>query len=562
MDVDVTTSTISILTPVFDPVPQHLAACLASVVNQTNPAWQHVLVDDGSTNPQITAMLDAHAATDSRVTVLRRSEQGGIVAASADALTHATGEFVALLDHDDVVEPHTVAALAAAFERGADVVYSDHDFIRADGRYIWPCYKPDFSPERLRNQNYITHLLAAQRSLVEEVGAFREGFDGAQDHDLVLRLTERAERVVHIPEILYHWRQAPTSVSADESNKPWAFEAGQRAVADQCERLGINAHVEATSESGCYRLRRTAGAKPLVSVIIPTRGSSGRVWGATRAYAVDAVTSIIDKSTYQYLEFVLVVDVETPQPVLEALKRVGGERMRFAPFVGEFNFSAKVNAGASAAEGELLLILNDDTELISPESIEVMVAHFDMNDVGMVGSKLLYDDGTVQHAGHVYNHELLNACAGWPGDSPGPWPLRPLAVERECSGVTAAAAMIRTTVFDAVGGFTTELPLNYNDVDFSLKVRADGHRVLWSPHALWYHFESKTRDSELLPYEYAFVNDRWHFEINNDPYYNQNLEPGRADWLERPMRSGAPSVETRPNLLRRWTRRRDDRVKQ
>ncbi len=546
---------ISVLTTVFDPEPAHLVACLQSVRQQTLADWQHIVVNDGSTNPEIARLLDAQALADDRVTVIHRATQGGIVAASSDALAAATTEFVALFDHDDVLEPHALAAMLGVLGEGADVAYSDHDFIRADGRYVDPCYKPDFSPERLRNQNYITHFLAARRSLVEEVGGFREGFDGAQDHDLVLRLSEVADEVAHVDEILYHWRQAPTSVSSSSDNKPWAFDAGRRAVADHCERVGINATVEATEHEGCYRVRRTRSSSPLVSVIIPTRGSSGRIWGETRAFVVEAVQSILDHSTYQELEFVVVVDNETPAAVVRELRRLAGERLRLVEFRQPFNFSAKINAGASAATGDLFLVLNDDTELIEPTSIDVMVAHLDVADVGMVGAKLLFSDGTLQHGGHVYHHDLMHACLGWPGDSAGPWPLRPLAVERECSGVTAAAALVRRSVFEAVGGFATELPLNYNDVDFSLKVCADGHRIVWTPHASWFHFESRTRHSEILPEEYAFVNDRWHYEINNDPYYNKNLQPDRHVWLERPMRSGAPPVQTRPNVLRRLATR-------
>ena len=182
--------------------------------------------------------------------------------------------------------------MAAALAGGAQVAYSDHDFIRTDGRYIDPCFKPDFSPERLRNQNYITHFLMADRQLVVDVGGFREGFDGAHDHDLVLRLTERADHVAHVAQILYHWRKAPTSVSASSNNTPWAFDAGVRAVASQCERLGIDATVGRTEYDGCYRVNRRVASTPLVSVIIPTRGSSGRVWGATRTYVVDAVQSL------------------------------------------------------------------------------------------------------------------------------------------------------------------------------------------------------------------------------------------------------------------------------
>lgn len=550
---------LSILTTVFDPEPEHLAACLASVARQSFVDLEHVVVDDASTRPHVAEILDRAASSDERVRVIRRASNGGIVAASSDALAAATGELVGLLDHDDVLADDAVAAMVEALDAvDADVAYSDHDFIRADGRLVTPCYKPDFSPERLRAQNYITHFLVARRSLVDAVGGFRDGYDGAQDHDLVLRLSERADRVVHVPRVLYHWRQSPGSVSGGRS-KPWAFEAGRRAVADHCARTGIDADVVETEQEGCYRVVRRVDGDPLVSVIIPTRGSSGRVWGATRAFVVDAVRSIVERSVHQNLEFVVVHDAETPAAVLHALRAVAGDRLVLVPYPSPFNFSEKINIGASHASGDMLLLLNDDTELIESTSIEVLVGHLQTPGVAMSGAKLLFADGTLQHGGHVYHHDIGHACFGWGGDSPGPSPLHPLAVERECSGVTAAAALVLRSVFEEVGGFATELPLNYNDVDFSLKIRAAGYRIVWTPWARWYHFESRTRHSVLLDDEYAFVNRRWHYEINNDPYYNPNLAPDRNDWLERPLRSGAPAVETRPNAVRRVTGRLRER---
>ena len=487
--------------------------------------------------------------------MIHRSENGGIVAASNDALAAATGEWIALLDHDDVLTRQALSSMSAACHDETDVAYSDHDLLRPDGRFCSPSYKPDFSPERLRSQNYITHFLVARRSLVEQVGGFRDGFDGAQDHDLVLRLTERAGSVAHVPRVLYHWRQSPRSVTTSSQNKPWAFEAGVRAVADHCAQVGIDARVELTENEGCYRVIRQLAERPLVSVIIPTRGSAGRVWGATRAFVVDAVQSLLEHSTYRELEFVVVYDSATPESVLAALHRIAGEQLVLIEYDQSFNFSDKMNLGAVHASGDLLLLLNDDTELIEPNSIEVLVAHLQTPGVALAGAKLLFSDGTLQHGGHVYHYDLRHACLGWPADSPGPWPLRPLAVERECSGVTAAAALVHRSAFEQVGGFATELPLNFNDVDFCLKLRAAGHRIVWTPWAQWYHFESRTRVPELAAGEYEFINERWHYAINNDPYYNINLEPRRSDWLERPLRSGAPAIESRPNALRRLASR-------
>lgn len=547
---------ISVLTTVFDPEHEHLEACLRSVADQEFTDWEHVLVDDGSTKPWVADVLEAAAAADSRVRVVHRPRNGGIVAAANDALAAASGEWTALLDHDDELEPTALTAMVAAVDDDTDVVYSDHDLLRADGRYATPSYKPDFSPERLRSQNYITHFLMARRSLIDEIGGFRPGFDGAQDHDLVLRLTEQARGVVHVPQVLYHWRQSPASVTSDSANKRWAFDAGVRAVADHCGRVGIDATVEHTEHDGCYKVRRRLDQQPLVSVVIPTRGSSGRVWGVSRVFVVDAVRSLLEQSTYTNLEFVIVHDTVTPEPVMQALDRLLGDRLVAVEYDRPtFNFSEKMNIGALHASGDLLLLLNDDTELIEADSIGELVGLLADDDVAMAGAKLLFEDGTLQHGGHVYHHDLMHICDGWSGESPGPWPLRPLAVARECSGVTAAASLIRRSVFDEVGGFPEALPLNYNDVDLCLKIRDRGYRIVWTPWACWYHFESRTRHSVLQPEEYQFVNQRWHHEINNDPYYNPNLAPNRNDWLERPLRSGAPPIETRPNAARRLVAR-------
>jgi O-antigen biosynthesis protein len=545
---------VSVVTAVHDPRPEHLRACLGSVAAQRSIDWQHVLVDDGSSDPAVRSLLAACAAQDPRVEVITRDRSGGIARAINDALDRATGTFVAFLDHDDVLDERALSEMVAALGEHGNVGYSDHDLLRPDGRFASPFYKPDFSPERLRSQNYVTHLLVVRRRVLDELGGLRLGFDGAQDHDLLLRLVEAGETFVHVPKLLYHWRQSPASVSSGD-NKPWAFEAGVRVVGDHLARIGVPAAVELTASQGCYRVRRQVDERPLVSVIIPTRGSSGREWGVTRRYVVEAVRSMVEQSTYREMEFVVVHDDDTPAVVLDQLERIAGDALRLVPFSRPFNFSEKMNVGALAASGSLLLALNDDTELIEASSLEVLVGHLQTDGVAMAGAKLLYADGTLQHGGHVYHHDLMHTLHGWPGDSPGPAPLLPLAVERECSGVTAAAALIDRRAFEEVGGFAVELPLNYNDVDLCLKLRAHGHRIIWTPWASWYHFESRTRVSRLLPEEYDFVNRRWHYEINNDPYYNPNLAPNRADWLERPLRSGAAPVESRPAMLKRLAAR-------
>jgi GT2 family glycosyltransferase len=531
---------VSVLTAAYETAPDLLRRCLRSVESQTEPRWEHIVVDDGSASTEVARITADAARRDARVRPVRLDANRGIVAASSRALSEARGTYVALLDHDDELVPRSLQAMVAALEARPEAVmaYSDHALLRVDGRVASPAYKPDWSPERLRGNNYITHLVVARRDAVLRVGGFREGTDGSQDHDLVLRLGELGE-VLHVPEVLYRWRESPASVATATANKPWAFDAGVRAVHDHCERVGIAATVERSAVDGVYRVHRQVPVPaPLVSVVIPTRGSSGAVWGVGRVHVVEAVRSMMERSTYRPVEFVVVADSVTPDEVLDELRAIAGDALSVVPFDEPFNFSAKINRGVAAAAGELLLVLNDDTELIEPGSVDEMVGLALEPGVGLVGAKLLFEDGTLQHAGHVYPGLVTHALLGFDGDHPGPNHMALLV--RECSGVTAAAAMITRERFDAVGGFDEAYPSNFNDVDLSLRLRAAGLRNLWTPHAVWYHLESATRVPTTTDAERDRLLGQWSAEITNDPYFNPNLQPGRSDWLERPGRSGAP----------------------
>jgi O-antigen biosynthesis protein len=527
---------VSVITPVYAPRPADLRACLASVAAQTYRNWRHVLVDDASPGADTLTILRDAAWEDRRRVVLALDENQGIVGASNVALDEVAGEYVVMLDHDDVLAPRALERLAAALGAApsASFAYSDNDLLRADGRLTSPFLKPDFSPERLRHQNYVLHCVMARADAMRQVGGFRPGFDGAQDHDLVLRLSEVGD-VVHVPEVLYHWREAPASVAANADAKPYAYDAGVRAVQSHCDRVGIDAVAERGAYDGVYRLlRRVPDAT--VSVIVPTRGTRREVWGRERTLVVEAVRSIVERSPYTRVEFVVVADTATPPAVRRELATLPG--VRIVEFDDPFNFSAKCNLGAAQATGELLLFLNDDTELIEPGSIAEMASLAAEDGVGLVGAKLLFEDGTMQHAGHVYPGLCTHALIGYPGDHPGPY--RMASVVRECSGVTAAAAMIRADRFAEVGRFDAALPHNFNDVDLSLRLRRAGYRNLWTPFASWYHLESATRDPATGDAERALVLSRWRAEIERDPYHHPDLAPHRSDWLERPGRSGAP----------------------
>lgn len=519
--------TISVVTPVYDTDEGVLRECVASVRAQTYGKWQLCLVDDASPSPHVWPLLVELAAPDPRIRVRRREVNGGIVAASNDAIALSDGNVVALLDHDDLLHPSALREIANIFihEPDVDYVYSDEDIVDMGGRRGNPFYKPDWSPERFRNQMYTCHLSAIRRSVGDEVGWFRPGYDGSQDWDLILRVTERARRIVHIPKVLYHWRTVPTSVLSGDDVKPYAYEAAKRAIADHCERVGIDAEVIELERRGHFRVKRRVQGTPLVSIVIPTRGGRGAVWGRERVMVVEAVRSILNRSTWEQLELVVVADGDTPGEVIDELQSLTGERLRLVPFNRPFDFSAKCNLGAAHASGELLLFLNDDVEVITPDWIESLAGLAQEPDVGAVGCELLFEDGRIQHVGHV----LIGGDPGHLlfGRSPETLANRlAVCLDREVSGVTGAALMCRADVFDEVGGFSPEFPGNYQDVDFCMKVRASGRRVVVTPHARLYHFESMSRDPTVSTTELARLRERWWTWTHQDPYYNPNHAPG------------------------------------
>jgi O-antigen biosynthesis protein len=526
---------ISVLTPVYDPPESILKAAIRSVLDQDYPNFELCLVDDASSGPHVRRLLEEASRNDPRVRVMFRNENGGIVAASNDALSLATGTFVALLDHDDLLEPNALGAVNHHLELGgddADYLYTDEDQLDLDGQFVNAFFKPDWSPERLRSQMYTCHLSVIRTSLAREVGGFRAEFNGSQDYDLVLRVTERARRVVHIPEVLYHWRMLPTSTANNASAKPFAYDAGVRAVKSHCDRVGLRAEVEKLNLPGTHHVRREVIGEPKVSIVIPTGGTKRRVWGRDRVLVVEAVRSIIERSSYRNIEFVIVVDETIDPSVIAALEELLGSRLRLVWFREEFHFSRKTNLGAANATGDFYLLMNDDMEVITGDWLEELIGLVQHTDAGMVGCKLLFADGTLQHAGHVYSDSRPHhSFFRYPATEPGPSCL--LQITRECSGVTAACALVPAKVWHEVGGLSEELPNNFNDVDFSLKIRHLGYRILWTPHAQLFHFESMSRDTTVTPDELRFIQTRWDAQLRTDPYSNPNFDPMRSDSVRR-----------------------------
>lgn len=525
----------SIVTAVYNPPREAFEDTVASVLAQTEHDWEWILTDDCSPAEWVRPRLRELASADPRITLVERAENGGIVAASNDSLSRARGEFVALLDHDDTLAPTALATMVAAIERYQDVdyLYSDQDKLSADGTVTHtPFRKPDWSPERFRHHMYTTHFSVLRRALVEEVGGFRPGFDGSQDHDLVLRLTERARRVVHVPEVLYHWREVEGSVAVSGDAKPYAWEAGVRAIQDQLDRLGINATAKLGRGPGFYYVQREPDLTTPVSIIIPTIGASNIVWGKRRMLVVETIKSVIARSSHRAIEFVVVYDTPTPPEVLEALRTIEGATIKLIEFREKFNFSAKCNVGALHADGDVLVFLNDDMEAVSDGLVESLIAPLAEPDVGLTGAKLLFENLRIQHGGvfyghgdvgHAYYKELHPQATGSHAE---------LWINREASALTGACVAVRREVFDEVGGFTELLPANFNDVDFSFKIRRTGRRLLWLHDCVLFHFESLTREPTVHRWEVKTLTDRWGtFQTVKERYLNDPEETIRSSPL-------------------------------
>jgi GT2 family glycosyltransferase len=514
---------ISILVPVYDTPEKWLRQCIESVLKQEYPHWQLCLVDDCSSAPHVRRVLDEYSKADERIQVLYRSENGHIAKATNSALEIATGEFIALLDHDDELTEDALFEVAIAHNENpaADWMYSDEDKIDEDGFCSDAFYKPDWSPEYFLTCMYTCHLGVYRTELVRSIGGFRPEVNGAQDYDLALRLAARNTAVHHIPKVLYHWRTLPSSTASGGDAKDYAYPAAQRALANYLKEAGLSGEVLPGPRHGFHRIRFDIAGEPRVSVVIPSAARLVTYEGKQIDLLRMCVGSILERSTYRNIEIIVVDNGDLRPDLREWLT----DKVQLVTYSSQrFNLAEKINLGATHATGDHLVLLNDDIEVISPDWIEQMLQYSQQPGIGAVGAKLLFPSGRIQHAGIV----LLNGNPGHayynhPPDEIGYY----LSVQltRNYIAVTGACTMTKADVFREVGGYSEDFPLNYNDVDYGLKLRGKGYRSVYAPGAELYHYESVSKEGagNIRPGELDKFHRKWGSRYFVDPYYNPNL---------------------------------------
>ncbi|ENJ2905122.1 glycosyltransferase [Escherichia coli] len=528
---------ISIVIPVYNPAEIYLRACLDSVLAQSYPHWELCIADDRSPKEHVQRVLREYEAKDSRIKVVYRKHNGHISAASNSALEIAKGDFVALLDHDDVLPEHAMLFMAQAIceQPHTQILYSDEDKINARGERFDPHFKSDWNPDLFFSQNYVSHLGVYRRSLLQQIGGFRLGVEGSQDQDLLLRCLPHvaAEQIVHIPRVLYHWRTIEGSTALASGEKSYTTEAGIKALRDYFSKQQPEVTVEAGLVPNTYRVRYPISEPaPLVSLLIPTRDR--------RALTETAVRSIIDRSTYTHFEILILDNGSVEQETLDFFAQIQQEdsRVRVLRYDHPFNYSAINNFGVRHAKGAIIGLVNNDVEVINPDWLTEMVSHCMRPEIGCVGAKLYYSNDTLQHGGVILG---IGGVAGhshkqYPRHHPGYFSR--LLLTQTLSAVTAACLLIRKNIYEEVAGLDEEnLHVAFNDVDFCLKVREAGYRNLWTPYAELYHYESISRGAEDSPEKIArfarevnFMKSKWGKHLELDPFYSPNLTKSREDF--------------------------------
>jgi GT2 family glycosyltransferase/cephalosporin hydroxylase len=538
---------ISVVMPVYNTPEPYLRAAIESVGKQLYPHWELCIADDASTTPYVRVVLEHYRAMDPRIRICYHNETGYISAASNSALALATGSFVALLDHDDVLPEHALYMVAATLnsDREVDLIYSDEDKIDENGQRFGPHFKSDWNPDLMLSQNMFCHLGVYRRSLIEKIGGFRCGYEGSQNYDLVLRAQRLStpKRIRHIPHVLYHCRAIPGTAVPRSEEKPHAGERALRAIADHLAESGLTADVLASSCPMFHRVRYALPQQPpRVTIIVPTRDRVDLL----RA----CVDGLLHRTDYPDLE-ILIINNQSREAVSHAYfdELSQDARIKILSYDAPFNYSAINNFAVARGTGSVLCLLNSDTEVIRPDWLTEMVSHAIRDGVGAVGAMLYYPNDTIQHGG------IVLGLGGIAGHIPHGAPRGDLGyhgratVVQNLSAVTAACLVMQKIVFDKIGGFNErDLAITYSDVDLCLRIREAGYRIVWTPHAELYHHESVSRGIDTDPdnierfkSEVAYMLRRWGNILDRDPYYNPNLRlDGRAFDLAFPPRVKKP----------------------
>lgn len=523
---------ISILVPVYNTPEAFLKQMIQSVRKQTYSNWELCIANADPTNQEVADILKTASGKDRRIRVTDVPENKGIAQNTNAALGIASGDYIGLLDHDDLLTPDALYEVVRVLneEERPQVIYSDEDKVTTDlSEHFQPFMKPDFNLDLLRANNYICHFFVAEKELAEQVGGFHGEYNGAQDYDLILRCTERAEKIAHIPRILYHWRVHKASTADNPASKMYAFDAGKRAIEEHLKRCGEKGIVSHTKDLGFYRVQYQVQEKPLVSIIIPNKD---------HADMLDRCLKSIEKSSYQNYEIIIVENNSEKEETFDYYKQLKSERIKVVYWEGTFNYSAINNFGVRAAKGDFLILLNNDVEIITENWIEEMLSNCQRKDVGIVGAKLYYPDDTVQHAGIIIGIGGVagNIFTGLPRSFTGYF--HKASIQQDLSAVTAACMMVKRSVYEEAGGLEEKLQVAFNDVDFCLRVRKAGYLVVFDPYVELYHYESKTRGSEntkekvrRFQSEIEYMRSHW-LELlkKGDPMYNPNLTLTKWDY--------------------------------
>ena len=516
----------SIVMPTYNSQHGFLTQAIRSVICQSFSAWQLVIVDDGSTSSVPADVLRSNIVDDPRIAVQFLPTNRGIAEATQAAINLSSGEFVGFLDHDDLLWPDALQTVAEALDRNphGDIVYTDEDKVDSHGRHYDPFFKPDWSPHLHYTCHYTSHFTVIRRTLIDTVGGMNPTMPGSQDYDLMLRASEKARHIVHIPEILYSWRASIGSSALSIGAKPYAHISAERALCAALERRGERGSVVPGFTEGRWRIRRTVEPEPLVSIIIPT---------ITKQFILRCVPTLLKQTAYSNYK-VIIVNNSDNAPLIDACRELTllDARVQVIQILRQpFNYSAINNEAVQYCDGGFFCFLNDDIEIINGDWLNALMEVAIAPDVGVVGAQLLFPNRSVQHAGVVLG---IGGIAGhafkyFPPDHQGANGLR--LMTRDVSAVTFACALVRREAFERVGGFDQDnVPVSFSDVDFCLRVGEAGYRLVYTPHAVLIHHESASRGLERHVVGEAYMHERWKHVLLRDPYYNPHLTLRTEDY--------------------------------